>query len=80
MYGNPLDDIDPVSALVPHIITVKWLCLSGCVRRPDTQLILGGAGLPLNAPRCPAVAADRISPEGPAWSAAVGEKARSHLF
>jgi hypothetical protein len=25
MYGNPLDDIDPVSALVPHIITVKWL-------------------------------------------------------
>src|SRR5215210_7458158 len=30
-YGNPLDDIDPVSALVPDFFTIKWLCLSGCV-------------------------------------------------
>jgi hypothetical protein len=34
--------------------------------------LLGGARLPPNAPRCPAVASDRISPETPARSAAVG--------
>jgi hypothetical protein len=60
-YGNPLDDIDPVSALVPDFFSVEWLHLSGCVRRPDTQLMLAGARLPPHAPRCPAVASDRIS-------------------
>ena len=60
-YGNPLDDIDPVSAPVSDLFTIEWLCLSGCVRRPDTQLILAGARLPPNAPRCSAVASDRDS-------------------
>jgi hypothetical protein len=60
-YGNPLDNIDSVSALVPDFFALSRLCLSGYIRRPGTELILAGGRVPLTAPRCPAVASDRTS-------------------
>jgi hypothetical protein len=42
-HGNPLDDVDPVSALVPGFFAIERLRFSRCVRRAGAQLVLAGA-------------------------------------